>query len=134
MIDGIGLGIDGSVQRPARALVGAGFYSDAAVMDHVCDRIASQISPGDRVVTAALLEAPIFGSSKELVVAAETLMLSTLPKRVDEAFLSARLKVDRRALRRAFLHVRGQSVYRAMLILRLLTARRTLERHPTLSP
>lgn len=121
--------------RPAPRRKPRDAASDATihVADRFCDRIASQILTGRRVDSAPL-EGPRTGSPKILVTAAESLMLAALPRRVDEALLSAMLRVDRRSLRNAFMEVRGQSIYRAILVVRLLTVRRTLERHPDLSP
>jgi transcriptional regulator GlxA family with amidase domain len=101
--------------------------------NRVADTIAAQIVSGRRV-EARVVEKPSTKSSQALVAAAEAAVLSALPKRVDESFLSSALGVDRRTLRDAFWQVRGLSIYRAILNVRLLAVCRVLERHPALAP
>ena len=103
------------------------------VADHFCDRIARQIECGGRLRAEPLKRARV-ASARDRVAAAEALVLATLPRRADEALLAAALGIDRRALHEAFLSVRGRSLYRSLLVLRLVAVRRTLERYPDLPP
>jgi transcriptional regulator GlxA family with amidase domain len=70
----------------------------------------------------------------DIVLAAERLVLEALPKRLTEDTLAAAINVDILDLQQAFMAVRGDSVYRAIIALRLGLVDQILNEDRTQSP
>jgi transcriptional regulator GlxA family with amidase domain len=72
--------------------------------------------------------------NRDVVEMAEQLVLANLPKRLADSALAKRVGVGLAELHRAFLDVRGTSMYQALYRLRLEEVRRILEADPARSP
>ena len=70
----------------------------------------------------------------DLVERVERLVLANLPKRLTDAALSRETGVSGGELHRAFLDVRGTTMYQALYRVRLEAVRRILEEEPVRSP
>lgn len=83
---------------------------------------------------ASLYMADAMIKEHDLVVAVEHLVLEALPKRLTEDALAASVGVELATLQQAFQAVRGASVYRAVLALRLALVAQILDEDGTRLP
>lgn len=97
----------------------------------VCDAIAARLTRAGRSSAKGRAE---LAAAQEVVRIAEGLVLAALPKRVEESWIAQVVRLEPEELAEAFRLVRHATAYRAIMGVRLEAARRTLERHPKLSP
>jgi transcriptional regulator GlxA family with amidase domain len=77
---------------------------------------------------------PHASRNRDLVRRVEELVVASLPKRLPDSVLVKRMGASIGELRRAFLDVRGATMYQALYTLRLELVRQILEQDPTRSP
>lgn len=113
-------------QRPARRLLpdGDDFHSLPSTPE----------TSGAAALDNELIAKVTTINNRDVVMAAEELVLANLPKRLTDGVLAQAVGVKVTGLRHAFQEVRGTSIYHALYVLRLRAVTQILEIDPSRSP